>query len=345
MSNVSHLKKPAPEAATLLPATDAVTPFMADAIGQSNQGEREDEETTHQQIAGLVQQLNVIDAQVNATARESAANQNRWAESSRPYATHRHFIAPVVFFAITLVVAFSEWFMGTLNLQGLGLADAETYVASAGITGAGILVAKSIAYLIRLWQPENDAPRRRQLLVMTGLSTAFLIVTLIGMSLARVSFAEADAEQHQTGFTGVALLGLGLLQFALYGMQVATFWAYLPDDIHADVARRNYLATQKRLVRLHRKRARIATKLDMLVNRYRARHDARVETGKRLISQYLQALHRLNKGELLPIAQPTIKDGWFLPVSGRISAAVDEHPASFSKINDTSSTSHLKEAV
>lgn len=335
MSNITPIHTSLTELRTKPPeitSHEKVTPFTADAVGQTNEANRDAEEALHKTTRGLVEQLNVINDACSASANETLANQRVWEETDSGYVTHRTFVNPIVFFCVSLGIFAGEWIMGAINLRGLGLDDYETYVASFAACGAGFLAAKSIAYTLRCLQHESDPAAKKMAIAMMTANVIFLLMMLVGMSFARASFAEADAQSGHTRFTGTALFGLGALQFALYAMQVATYWAWLPANPFADRARINYTASKKRLQRLLSKRARLAEKLDMRVNRFYARHDSQVAHGKRLIAGYVRGVHLVGKGALLDGYDMTINDGWFLPPSSRVANAVDRSPLVFEQV-------------
>lgn len=312
-------------------ATDKVIPFVADAVSQANEKSLEAEVKLHADNKGLVETLNVLNDSCISLQAEAKSHENEWSKYN--YVKPNTFVNKIIFLVISIGIFIGEWLMGALNLRGLNLEDSETYIASFAVCGAGFLAAKAIASTLReLPYKENDSDKKMAWW-MIGLNVFFLVLMLVGMSFARTAAAVSSAQTGETtALSNFALFGLGLLQFALYAMQAATFWVWLPSEPLAERARLAFLKSKKRLQVALIKRSKVAAELDKNVNAFFAQFEAEKENSKRLIARYIGAIHAKGKSNLLGDMDTSVKDEWFLRPSPRVSTAVDFNARQFHEV-------------
>ena len=66
---------------------------------------------------------------------------------------------------------------------------------------------------------------------MIGASAVFLVLMLVGMGLARITFSAAEAAASgNDGISNVALWGFATLQAGLYFAQIGVFYFLLPAN-------------------------------------------------------------------------------------------------------------------
>lgn len=325
MPTQSAKKRHKHDASTPVSGHTKVFPFAADAVGQINEQNRQLAKSVFQKATGFVEAINVIDQDLVPQAVEAVRNFRIWAGFGE-YATHRTFISTMLFFAINILIVIGETILSAMTLRGVGLDDTETYIAALASVGVAFLVAKALAYALSWHHHETDPKRKTQAKYMAIAGAASLVVMLAGMVFARQAYADAETQAGNAGFNSVALFGLSALQFALYSCQIVIFYFYLPANPYAERARVNYCTARKKIRKLLLKRAKVASQLNVIVNSYVATHEMQVETGKRLISEYVQGVHRLGKSEFLADFDLTLNDNWFLPLSPQVPKAVDAPP-------------------
>ena len=306
---------------------DDVPWMYAQVVSQANEALLVSEERFHKEAKGLVEGINQIDRTVAPLATEARTRETVW-KAHDEQASHVPVVRAALCNALSAVIFAAELVLAATTFRGLGLDELEIYITAFGSVGVAFLLTKIIASGLR-WQPHrHDEPgKKTQEAWMIGASAVFLLLMLVGMGLARITFSAAEAAASgNEGISNVALWGFAALQAGLYFAQIGVFYFLLPANPVAYLARTNYLAANRRLQAALQRRTAQATQLNYLSNRLRAERDRRVEDAKQMMVMYVGALHRLDKGALLHGLETCLRDDWFRPVASRIAAAVDAAP-------------------
>ena len=306
--------------------SDDVPWVYAKVVSQANEALLASEERFHKEAKGLVEGINQIDRVIARLATEAGTREAVW-KAHDEQASHVPLLRAVLCNVLNVGIFAAELVLAATTFRGLGMDEVEIYVAAVGSVGVAFLLTKIIAGGLR-WQPHrHDEPAKKaQEAWMIGFAMLTLVLMLVGMGFARVTFAAAEAATGGAAVSDIALWGFAALQAGLYFAQVAVFYFLLPANPVAHLARSNYLAANRRLQVALQRRVSLATQLNYLGNRLRAERDRRVEDAKQIMLQYVGALHRLDKGSMLQGMETTLRDDWFRPVSLRVPESVDAAP-------------------
>jgi cation transport ATPase len=310
--------------------TDTVPTSVAAIVAQTDRENLQLEGQTHKKNKQLVEKINVLTIPLKNTARQCQARYAEWCGHEQ-HASHVAFIPKSMLWFLMVLILIGEWMLASTVLRGLQFEDWKTYVMSGGIVGVAFALTKGLSYGLRwLISVHHNTPRERWaqtcMLVAGGL---ILGIMVYAMGEVRIAYGQAAAQSGVDAgqMSSQVANSLTLLQGILYFGQVVVFWFLLSSNPMADRARQNYEVALKDLLKLHRRRAKLASQLNENVLRMRAKWEENIENARYLIAHYLRELAIARKeGNATPSFSSEIRKDWFAPVPDRLSASVDAEP-------------------
>lgn len=306
--------------------TDTVSAVDARYVGQTNSTNLALEQTTHQQIMGLPEKINTLTVPMQKKADETQAREAEFKQADQQ-ATHVPFIAKWLLQTLMLLIFLGEWKLAATVLEGMNLATWETYLMSASFVGVAFAVTKAVAHGARwLVSEHHKTPGEKwaNVFFLVG-GLVVLAVMVYAMSEARVVYGAAENSLGTASMNDRTAHGLTLLSAVLYFGQIVVFWFLQGSNPKADRARVNYERALKELRAMHKQRAQLASKLNLHVNKARAKFEENIEDARADMAEYRRCF--VNAGGTWPAnACQEIRRDWFNAPSDRLSPPVDAMP-------------------
>lgn len=264
----------------------------------------------HGTIEGLVEKMDVVDAQIESTSREAEQAESRWSA----FGNHSVHWTPLhwglMWFGLTLLTV-AETALAATVMAGLDLTDAERWLVAAGSTVGATLGVKALAIAWRaLADDEHDnipVSAKHRWAIWFGVGAILLV--LAGQFLARESYADQAQAAGSAGVTWMVAAGLTLLQCGLYCAAAFFLFMRLPH-VRTQSACEQVKACRKVLTRLHSERAKLAAPLNRAVFSLRAQWAEHQALGRSLIFEYLQEMANAGK----PVDGFSVDNGLFAPL-------------------------------